>query len=200
MSAWLARPPASTLPQLLAGVGRDLVDDSSLAGGDAAEFDFGDFILDAIANEMMTFSGQRHAPIWGVAPPSMEKFDTRQVFRIIDLTTPTSWDDLYNSIADGVYHNRSPWNRCMSVLRGMDAHCCVIEFNYVCLDLRGEIAAFNAQLDTPVERATIRLHFFSKKLATSEVSSLTQTQTDSYLGYVVCRRPGSPRSADARPC
>lgn len=151
---------------------------------------FEEFFELALLDEMLTYSGNRHEPRWAVPAPSAHPLDERSLFDVV-LLDDNGWQDLHLSIIEGVKHNRAPWNRCVSLLRGRAA-ACVIEFHYVCLDLRGEVAAFNAQLDAPSEGAAIRLHFFGEDVTKENVSSLTPEQRESYLGYVVCRQPGSP--------
>ncbi len=141
---------------------------------------------------MLEFSGHRFSPMTTANGPKVAAFDPSQLFDVVDLSDDIGWNTLHESVIAGVKYSKAPWNRCLSVLRGHGATTCVIEHYYVCLDLRGEVAAFNAQLDAPVERAAIRLHFFVDRVANEAISTLSDSQKASYLGYIVCRRPGSP--------
>ena len=140
---------------------------------------------------MLDFSGHRYSPVTNVRVPVSGGFDPVNMFQVVQLDD-YGWSSLHESITFGVRHNTNPWIRCITVLRSESAATCVIEQHYVCLDLRGETAAFNSQLDAPVESAAIRLHFFGESVVDTDLTGLTGEQQASYLGYIVCRRPGSP--------
>ena len=110
---------------------------------------------------------------------------------VVPLQTLGDWDRFYERVSAGTKHNKGPWNRCVTLLRGHGVISCVIERHYVCLDLRSENAAFNAHLDSSVDRAAVRLHFFRRNVQ-NNMFALSDSQRKSYVGYVIVREPGSP--------
>lgn len=126
------------------------------------------------------------------AHPSVDQLlaqaeDFQPPVRVIELLTQHQWDNFDGRMRYAHRGQMGPWNRIVSILRGHDAKCCIVEENYVCLDYRSELASFYAQLDAPLSRASIRLHFFEKNIPKSSFLSLSADECASYLGYVVCR-------------
>lgn len=152
---------------------------------------FGDYLAELARDQMLDFSGHRFSPVTNARVPVSGGFDPANMFQVVGLDD-YGWSTLHQSITFGVLHNTSPWKRCVAVLRHEGAQTCVIEQHYVCLDLRAEVSAFSSQLDAPAASTAIRLHFFREVILDGQVSHLSSAQQDSYLGYIVCRRPGSP--------
>lgn len=109
-----------------------------------------------------------------------------------NLSADDAWRDFARSFVGSRTDNVAPWFRCLGLLRGLGAKWVVIEHNYVCLDHRSEYANFYAHGDQPRNPAAVRLHFFDQKIPRDRLPFLTPDQSESYLGYVVCRRGDLP--------
>lgn len=88
--------------------------------------------------------------------------------------------------------NYYPWYRCLSILRAHGAKSCIIEKYYVCLDYKSEVISFYSLLDAAQGSVATRLHFFKEEVSEADVTELTEQQSGSYLGYIVCRSGGLP--------
>ncbi len=102
------------------------------------------------------------------------------------------WEELHAAFASGRKDNTRPWFRCIGLMRGHGARTVVVERYYVCLDHKSEHASFYAHVDEERNPTTVRLHFFSEHLGHEQLTDLSPTQKQSYLGYVVCRRGNLP--------
>lgn len=112
--------------------------------------------------------------------------------RVLQLQTQDDWDRFHRAYTGGRQGNLKPWFRCLSILRSLGARTAVSESYYVCLDYRSEFASFYAHIDAPRRSSTTRLHFFREDIAEDAIINLTKAQSDSYLGYIVCREGDLP--------
>jgi len=110
---------------------------------------------------------------------------------VISLKSDADWEEFSQRILFGMARgaNKRPWQRIVSILRRLKAIVCVVEYDYICLDYRSEVASFYSQLNAEISRRSTRLHFFSKEVLLKQVFILDDAQRKSYLGYVVLR-PG----------
>jgi hypothetical protein len=111
---------------------------------------------------------------------------------VLNLDTQADWDALHRAYTNRREGNLKPWYRCLSLLRSAGARTAVSESYYVCLDYRSEFASFYAHIDAPRRSSTTRLHFFSHTIAADDIIDLRPEQSDSYLGYIVCREGDLP--------
>lgn len=109
---------------------------------------------------------------------------------VLPLETDEQWSDLqrrYELQRSPTTHNLRPWRRCLTIARARGAQVAVIERRYICYDYQSEYAAFYSQVLAAVPSTTHRIHFFECGSNGFDYRSLSPGQSESYLGYIVCR-------------